>query len=406
MRAIINSFDLNENDLLLDPFCGSGTALVEARLLGVPAIGIEISPLSAMISRVKSGFPIDTTEIEKKISEMQLFYRQRWMSFLDGRDIENIPFHDLIAREGNSIPEFPNYEKWFTKEAFLGTSIIVEFILKIKNTYNSEFIATALSSKMRSIGNVDVDVVRAEYRRTPRENVDVLKIVTGQLKKMVKSIGQMKSSHKSTIGDCDLVSVIEGSCLSSKIEPESVSAIITSPPYGVESLSYLRTHLLSFRSLEPLLGVDPYNIGDDVIGSEYLDSKDIDSDSLVVMKRSNTCREFFSMLRKKEEMGSQKKRIQMMMKFFEDMCELVEKFALWLKPGGNIAFVIGNKKLGDFLIPTDKIVTEIFDSYGMKCNGCIAHKLETNNSNSKVPWQDRIIENEFVIFYKKEPKNK
>jgi hypothetical protein len=28
--------------------------------------------------------------------------------------------------------------------------------------------------------------------------------------------------------------------------------------------------------------------------------------------------------------------------------------------------------------------------------------LKTNNSNSKVPWQDRIIENEFVIFFEKE----
>lgn len=91
----------------------------------------------------------------------------------------------------------------------------------------------------------------------------------------------------------------------------------------------------------------------------------------------------------------------MMMKFFEDMNDLIINFQKWLKPGGKVAFVIGNKKIGDYIIPTDKIITEIFENSGFKYIDAIAHKLKTNNSNSKVPWQDRIIENEFVIFYEK-----
>lgn len=403
VRAIINRFDLDENTVLLDPFCGSGTALVEARLLGIPAIGIEISPLSAMMSRVKSMFPEDGSQLDEYIKKLQIFYQETWDRFLDGREIDSLSFLEILKRPGNAIKAFPNYDKWFTKEALLGTSIVVEFILSIKNTiYPAEFIATALSAKMRSIGNVDVDVVRAEYRKTPRENVDVLKLVVSQLKKMRKSITQMNSTHKESIQDSDTINVIEGSCLSTKIEPGSISAIITSPPYGVESLSYLRTHLLSFRALEPVLGVDPYNLGVEVVGSEYLDGGDIDADSLAVMNISKTCREFFLNLIKDESFSSSKKRVLMMMKFFEDMYVLAQRFALWLKDDGKIAFVIGNKKLGDYLIPTDTIITEIFESCGLKYEEAIAHKLKTNNSNSMVPWQDRIIENEFVIFYSKE----
>lgn len=402
VRAIINSFALNENDLILDPFCGSGTTVVEARLLGIPAIGIEISPLSAMISRVKSRFPDCTDEICKHIDLLEKFYKEKYSNFLNGRSIAEFSYEDIIEREGNYIQIFSNMERWFTKEALLGTSIVVEYIVRIKNNkYISELIATALSAKMRSIGNVDVDVVRAEYRKVPRENVDVLKLVVSQLRKFVKSIMLMNTSHKGILGKSDSIKIIEGSCLSTCIEANSISAIITSPPYGVESLSYLRTHLLSFRALEPVLGVDPYNFGGEVIGSEYLREDDVSIEKLKVIHKSEVFKDFFYELLNKEEMGKLRNRIFMMMKFFEDMNDLIINFQKWLKPGGKVAFVIGNKKIGDYIIPTDKIITEIFENSGFKYIDAIAHKLKTNNSNSKVPWQDRIIENEFVIFYEK-----
>ena len=400
IRALINYFGAASNDTILDPFCGSGTTLVEARMLGVKATGIEISPLSAMMSRVKSKYPREGLQLSEVIAQLTDFYKTKWDSFLAGRDILDISYQEILNREGNDIKEFPNVERWFIKEAFLGTSIIVEYIL-LQNGYLKDFITIALSSKMRSIGNVDVDVVRAEYRKEPRKNVDVLKLVTKQIQKMASSVNSTIQACNNVISDESSINVIEGSILDARIPDKTISHIITSPPYGIESLSYLRTHLLSFRALEPILGIDPYNFGKGIIGSEYLDDDIPDVNTFIVSRSSQTYESYFKILLSNAETALDKKRIMMMMRFFEDMYWVVERFDKWLKQNGKVAFIIGNKKIGESIIPTDSIIREIFESFGFELVESIAHKLKTNNSNSQVPWQDRIIENEYIMLFRR-----
>ena len=400
IRALINYFGASFEDVVLDPFCGSGTTLVEARMLGTKAIGIEISPLSAMMSRVKSEFPSEGLQVSKVITQLTEFYNGKWNEFVSGKSIEDISHQDILSRKGNRIPEFSNVERWFTQEALLGTSIVVEYIMQ-QNGYIRDFITIALSSKMRSIGNVDVDVVRAEYRKEPRKGVDVLKLVTKQIQKMASSINLTIQACQNEIIDEKSIKVIEDSVLKAEIPNGSISYIITSPPYGVESLSYLRTHLLSFRALEPVLGIDPYNFGDGIIGSEYLDNDIPDIDSFAVTNSSETYKAYFNVLLSNAESAMDEKRIMMMMRFFEDMYLIVERFDKWLRHDGKIAFIIGNKKIGESIIPTDTIITEIFEHFGFELEESIAHKLKTNNSNSQVPWQDRIIENEYILLFKR-----
>jgi len=52
-NRLISTFT-ERNDLILDPFLGGGTTLVESKVLGRNAIGIDINPLACLISRVKT----------------------------------------------------------------------------------------------------------------------------------------------------------------------------------------------------------------------------------------------------------------------------------------------------------------------------------------------------------------
>ena len=52
VRALLNVF-AEPGATVLDPYCGSGTALLEASLLGMNSIGIDIDPICKMISDAK-----------------------------------------------------------------------------------------------------------------------------------------------------------------------------------------------------------------------------------------------------------------------------------------------------------------------------------------------------------------
>jgi DNA-binding XRE family transcriptional regulator len=398
IRALLNHFGAHTNSLVCDPFAGSGTTAVECRLLGIPFVGIEICPLSCLMTRTKAQFPKNPRLLIDVAESFSDFYASRLKSILGKRPIETFSHNETLSRRGNLVPSFANLERWFTSEAFLGVSIVMEFAMSLEG-YTRDAVLLALSSKMRSIGNVDVDVVRAEYSREPRQGVEVGRMVTQQLRKMSAGVALSLKTHSDLIGDSSIIDVKEGSVLDLELPENSVDCVITSPPYGVEALSYLRTHLLSYRSLVAHLKHDPYETRDKTIGSEYLD-KVVPRGTPPAVEVSPACKKFFD-LPHGEVNPKYVHRRAGMLQFFDDMLATGERISRWVKPGGNVAFIVGNKRLGDDVIPTDVIVRQIFESCGLGFVDSIQHKLKTNNSNSQVPWQERIIQEESILMFKK-----
>jgi len=76
IRALMNIIKIQNGETLFDPFVGSGTAVLEAQILGVNAIGLDISPLCVLISKVKT----ESVEVLDEIKRYKDFYlfKKRW----------------------------------------------------------------------------------------------------------------------------------------------------------------------------------------------------------------------------------------------------------------------------------------------------------------------------------------
>jgi len=129
-----------KGDTILDSFSGSGTALIEANVLGINSVGIELSPFNVLIQRVKTR-KYDIAEVEREIKDA-LKRLQSFSSRLLNKG-ESL-FNDEIGRfETDS-----EYLKtWFSDRAL---QEILFYRSIIKNYKNQDVLKIILSRSARS----------------------------------------------------------------------------------------------------------------------------------------------------------------------------------------------------------------------------------------------------------------
>ncbi|MBE0415244.1 MAG: hypothetical protein IBX36_01705 [Dehalococcoidia bacterium] len=72
IKALINFMGIGEGGLVLDPFVGSGTTLVECATLGIPSIGIDINPALCIVSQIKvDSLGIAYPDLQRELAKIK-----------------------------------------------------------------------------------------------------------------------------------------------------------------------------------------------------------------------------------------------------------------------------------------------------------------------------------------------
>jgi DNA modification methylase len=207
IRALLNIIGLEQGDTVLDPFIGSGTTALEAQLLGINCIGIDVSPLCVIQSKVKteslSVLP-QIREVKVKITNIlsPLFN-------LGGETLE-----DLI----NRIPEE-----------------------RTRNFYKMAKLV-AISDNARR---------KRDFSRAFFKNLELMIASASDYKKVSDSL-------KLKLGSVDIKT---GDSRALPLANESVDGIVTSPPYSI-ALDYVSNDAHALKEL----GDDISKIREEFIG--------------------------------------------------------------------------------------------------------------------------------------------
>lgn len=70
VRGLLNILGVKPGDLVAEPYVGSGTAALEASLLGANVIGVDLSPLCVMLTRVKTQSVLAVDSIRVRVQQI------------------------------------------------------------------------------------------------------------------------------------------------------------------------------------------------------------------------------------------------------------------------------------------------------------------------------------------------
>lgn len=234
VRDYIKKFQLNQKSVLLDPFCGTGTTLVEAKLAGMKAVGLEGNPFPQFASSVKIDWDLDANLLisaARQIAEEALAVLKS-QGIDDNFSFGNHKNLDLKTLEpkaeklilANSISPLPLHK----------TLVLYECLKKFEGEPFYRHALLALGNALVfKIGNLhfgpEVGV------KNIKTDVPVISNWLLEIEKMANDLRQVRgrSFPEANIHLADARGF-------DAMEPNSIDAVITSPPYPNEK-DYTRT---------------------------------------------------------------------------------------------------------------------------------------------------------------------
>jgi DNA modification methylase len=374
---------------------GSGTALVEAVMLGLDSVGIDIDTLSCYITKAK--IDLLTLEDAKRLdSAVQQLRTEHDGLFQVARDSARYTFPPWIARK---------FEKWHaTGEQSVHESQISEWVSAIRTVEPQSLrrvfevcLSDALSRKF-NIRMMGTGVGRFALEIA---DTDIGAIMESSLENLVR-MGYVGSMLRSAYGVAGTkVDVLNDSAIAMPLVSDSVSLILTSPPYLPASSgreNYLVGKSISITALGIMTPTEIVDADNRSVGSmKFSGTTDLAglptdvadlynwlrTDSLRTIKAEPTALYYMS-LRK----------------------ALVESYRV-LQPGGLAVYVIGKESVFYqfstrqvlYRVPCDKIFTAMAADCGFTVEETIDVELNKKNRNARPRGLDSYYET--AVFLRK-----
>ena len=386
-RELINKYKNKNTKLIFDPYMGSGTTLIEAKLAGINSVGTDLNPLARLIAKVKTE-KLNTEEIDE-IEEKILYFK---------KNIFEKEFN--INKINISIPEFNIRDNWFNLVTLKELGLIKNFIENIENLKIKNFFLIAFTEIIRLVSytrNGEFKLYSIESEKKESFKPDTFKFFLEKLNENYNGLKKYNSKISNTVNtkiyDFNTIFNIPNNILKN----ESVDLIVTSPPYG-DSKTTVAYGQFSRLANEWL---------------EFNNPKKLDSMLMGGKKAKESFRFGFQLLDnildkiRQNDRNTGKTRELEVVSFYKDYKSSINNISKVVKKNGIVCYVVGNRRVNDMELPTDEITKFFFEENGFKHIETIVRNipnkrmpLKTSPSNQSGKTV-RTMKQEYIVVMKK-----
>lgn len=247
-HALLNIFGAGEKHRILDPFCGSGTTLIEAAHLGISGTGFDMNPLAVFIANAKlAALSSDTASLRTGLQRVTRTLSQKAKPSL------------------SSTPRLEYLAKWFTPEILI-TLERLRLAISAEVKSLEEFYLTIASNLLREYSLQDPADLRIRRRQTPLPTKPLVESWAEAVREQIAIIENVQplfrgngASSRARLADSREWSAM-------RAESGLFDFVITSPPYAT-ALPYIDTQRLSLVWLGLIKPEDIRKLEGEVLGS-------------------------------------------------------------------------------------------------------------------------------------------
>jgi DNA modification methylase len=389
--AITKYLNGNKDKNILDPFCGSGTTLVEGVLAGYNTIGIDIDPLSAMISKVKTT-RLDEEEL-KNISE--------WLV----KEINT-------KKKGIFKPDCETIEHWFTKDAISKLSIIRTLINQIPEKFGDnkkvkdiqDLLLICFSSIIRKVSNADDESQKTYVSHTKiKEPKEVNSLFLSQLDLFVDRAIKFAVTTSSKTKSKIIVSSSADS-LEKKLKGMKIDLAVTSPPY-IKAIDYIYNQMVELFWIGDLFQMQTQTKQNEK-KTHYIGNKQISKVEFKNYTPYNTILSIEKLDEKLKEVydtdeKNGHKHSYVAFKYFAEMEKHFLEMSKCLTTGTHYVLVVGDSNVSDVFFDTASFLIEIAERNGFRITNKWGYKIKNRFMRFDRKGRGGIIEIDWVLDFER-----
>jgi DNA modification methylase len=397
-------FGAGQGDIILDPFCGTGTTLVECKKKGIDCIGIEANPACVFASRVKTTWDLDTEELRTAAKAVvgRVNATCNELTF-SGQPLFATAFNaDALKRQLLANSQEGRYfvssgmlnRGWISETPFYKTLSLLNEIKsariepKVKDMLKLALVAILVEK----VGNVSFGPEIYVSRR--KEDADVLGAFRKKIERMVADLEKVQEVD--TVGESWVLSGDARECDSVLTQSNlgSVDFVITSPPYPTEK-DYTRQTRLELVFLGYVYNAKSLRrIKQAMIRSHSKGIYKSDSDGEWVVDIPEV-QSIADELRAKivnKTYGFAKLYPRIIEEYFGGMYRHLTSLWHVLRGGGQCAYVVGEQRtyLQTFT-PTGKIIGILAERIGFQIDDILIWRIRRGTTGSGKEIKEEIV---------------